>query len=196
MNKIITVDCDDVLSETVDALLKYYGYSIKGVPIKREDVIFHEFNKIRKYHYSFKERIHKDMDFFEHEDSLHLIKPLIWAIEKLNEFKLKWYDICVVTGRPDELREHTLAWLNLNYKDMFKDVYFANADKSNAVLKSEFCLQLWSELMVEDDLRFARDIASKWIKVYLLDKPWNQDYNDGDKKLWVIKISTWDEVVI
>ncbi len=195
MNKIITVDCDDVLSETVDALLKYYDYSIKWVSIKRKDVTFHEFDKIRKYHYSFDERIHKDMDFFVHKDSLHLIKPLNWALAKLNEFKSKWYDICVITGRPDELRDHTLNRLKLNYKNIFKNVYFTNADKANAVLKSKFCVQLWSEFMVEDDLRFARDIASKWIKVYLLDKPWNQDYDKNIDK-WVVKIKNWSEIII
>jgi hypothetical protein len=29
MGKTITIDCDDVLSETIDALLKYYDYNIK-----------------------------------------------------------------------------------------------------------------------------------------------------------------------
>jgi hypothetical protein len=194
MNKIITVDCDDVLSETVDALLKYYDYNIKWCPIKREDITFHEFDKIKKYHYSFDDRIDKDMDFFLHKDSSHLIKPLLWSLNKLNEFKKAWYKIYVVTGRPDELKNHTLDWLNINYKDMFNNVYFTNADKANAVLKSDFCVKLWSKLMIEDDLRFARDIASKWIKVYLLDKPWNKDYNVDDKKLWIIKIYNWTQV--
>jgi hypothetical protein len=39
-------------------------------------VTSHEFNEIKKYHYTFDERTDKDMDFFLHKDALHKIKPL------------------------------------------------------------------------------------------------------------------------
>lgn len=194
MQKVITIDCDDVLSETIDALLKYYNYNIYWKKIYREDVASHDFEKIKKYHYSFDERYYKDIDFFLHKDSLHLIKPLIWAKEKLLEFKEKWYKLYVITWRPDELKKHTLDRIDLNYHNLIEDVYFANADKDSAIPKSKFCEDLWSEFMVEDDLRFARDIASKWIKVYLLDKPWNQDYDEKDKDMGIVKIQSWDEI--
>lgn len=195
MSKIITIDCDDVLSETIDALLKYYNYNIKWQPIKRNDVTFHEFDKIKKYHYTFDERFNKDMDFFLHKDALHKIKPLKWAKEKILKLKEAWYKLYVVTWRWNNLKKHTLDWLDLNYSDMFDWVYFANADMPNFIPKSKFCLDLWAQFMIEDDLRFARDIASKWIKVYLLDKPWNQDYNQSIDK-WIIKINNWDEIKI
>jgi 5'(3')-deoxyribonucleotidase len=192
-NKIITIDCDDVLSETIDALLKYYDYNIKWVSIYRKDVTFHEFDKIKRYHYTFDERIDTDMDFFLHKDALHKIHPLKWAKEKILELKKMGYKIYVVTWRWDNLKAHTFAWLDLNYPNMFDGVCFSNADNDNYIPKSKFCKDLWSEFMVEDDLRYARDVASKWIKVYLLDKPWNQHYDKTIDK-WIIKIKYWSEI--
>ena len=196
MDKIITIDCDDVLSETIDALLEYYNYNIKWKSIHREDVTFHEFDRIKKYHYTFNERVHADMDFFLHKDALHKIKPLIWSEDILLKFKSLWYKLHVVTWRWDDLKEHTLDWLDLNYPDMFDGVHFANADTPDFVPKSEICAKLWSQLMVEDDLRFARDIAQSGIKVYLLDKPWNQDYNQDDINMWIIKVKKWSDIKI
>ncbi len=195
MSKIITIDCDYIFSETIDALLKYYNYNIHWKKITRDDVTCHDFENIKKYHYSFDERYHKDMDFFLHKDSLHLINPVVWAKEKLLEFKEKWYKLYVITWRPDELKEHTLNRIDLNYPGLIEDVYFTNADKDFAIPKSAFCEKLRTEFMVEDDLRFARDIASKWIKVYLIDKPWNQDYDENVDK-WIIKVKNWDEIKI
>jgi hypothetical protein len=135
------------------------------------------------------------MDFFLHKDALHKIKPLEWAKEKILKFKERWYKVYVVTWRWDNLKEHTIAWLDLNYHNIFDDVYFTNSDMPNFIPKSKFCKDLWAEFMVEDNLEFARDVASKWIKVYLLDKPWNQKYDKTIDK-WIIKIKDWSEIVI
>lgn len=196
MKKIITIDCDDVLSETIDALLKYYDYNIKWKSMHRKDVTSHEFNEIKRYHYTLDERVNKDMDFFLHKDALHKIKPLKWAKIKLQELKDMWYELHVVTWRWDKLKKHTLAWLNLNYPDMFDGVHFANTDTPNSVPKSQICKKLSTQLMIEDNLSFARDVAKTGVKVYLLDKPWNQDYNQKDKDIWIIKIKDWSEVKI
>gem|GEM_PF-5523819 len=40
------------------------------------------------------------------------------------------------------MRQHTFDWLDLHYPSIFEDVYFTNADKDNAIPKSEFCLKL------------------------------------------------------
>jgi hypothetical protein len=49
--------------------------------------------------------------------------------------------------------------------------------------------------LIDDDIRFARDAASKWVKVYLLEKPWNREYNQSIDK-WVVKIKNWNEIKI
>ena len=87
MKKPIAIDCDDVLAETIDALLEYYNYNINGKSITRNDVIAHEFDNIKAYNYSFEERYKKDLDFFLNHDALYKIKPVIGSKEKLLKFK-------------------------------------------------------------------------------------------------------------
>jgi hypothetical protein len=183
------------LAETMDSILEYYNYNINWKSITRKDVTSHDFEKIKKYHFSFDERYSKDMDFFLNYDSLHLIKPVKWAKKKLIAFKNAWYDIYVVTWRPDELSKHTNDWINLNFLWLINDIYFVNADKPSAIPKSQICLKLGSEFMIDDDLRFAKDIWKVWIKVYLLDKPWNKRFNPKIDK-WIEKIFSWDELKV
>ena len=194
MKKPIAIDCDDVLAETIDALLEYYNYNINGKSITRNDVIAHEFDNIKAYNYSFEERYKKDLDFFLNHDALYKIKPVIGSKEKLLKFKEMWHRLYMVTGRPDELKQHTYDWVEMHYPNLFEDIYFLNLDKVDGIPKSEICLKLDVEFLVDDDIRFARDVAEKWIKVYLLDKPWNREYNESIDK-WIVKIKNWNEIV-
>lgn len=195
MDKIIAIDCDDVLSETIDALLEHYDYNIKGKTITRDLVTAHEFDNIEEYSYSFEERYEKDLDFFLNHDALNKIKPVKWAKEKLLEFKEKWYKMYVVTWRPEELRQHTNDWIDMHYPNFFEDIFFLNLDKPTGTPKSEICMKINAKFLVDDDLRFSKDVAKNWIKVYLMDKPWNQDYKENIDK-WIVKIKDWNEINI
>jgi uncharacterized HAD superfamily protein len=47
--------------------------------------------------------------------------------------------------------------------------------------------------MIEDNLEYAIELANNGIKVFLLDKPWNQKYNPEIHKS-ITKIYSWDEI--
>ncbi|NCO98203.1 hypothetical protein GW864_03455 [bacterium] len=49
MEKIIGVDLDEVLSQTLDDALKYNKYMFNGIPIKRKDVLNYYIHQIPKY---------------------------------------------------------------------------------------------------------------------------------------------------
>ncbi len=193
MNKIIAVDMDDVLCETIDAFLEDYNYNIKWKKITREDVTDHEFENIKEYDLSFEERYQHDLNFFERNNTIEIIKPVKWAKEKLLDLKSKWYKLYVVTWRPEIIRKQTEDWINYYYPDIFDEIFLANLDESNDTPKSQFCLDIWAEVMVEDNLIFAREVAEKWIKAYLLDKPWNQNYDKNIDK-GIFKVKDWSEI--
>lgn len=195
MNKIIALDMDDVLCETIDAFLKEYNYNIKWKKISREDVTDHEFENIRKYDLSFEERYQHDLDFFQKNDTINLVKPVVWAKEKILEWKKKWYKLYIITWRPEIIRKQTESWINHYYPNIFEEIFLANLDESNATPKSLFCENIWAEVMVEDNLMFAREVAKKWIKVYLLDNPWNREY-DEDLDKGIVKVESWTEIEI
>jgi len=62
----------------------------------------------------------------------------------------------------------------------------------NANKKSDLCLKLGVEVLVDDCLEFAEECADKGIKVLLLDSPWNQ--TDSLPKN-VKRMKNWDEIV-
>ena len=78
---------------------------------------------------------------------------------------------------------------------MFDGVKFADFFTKWATKKSIICKKLWAKIMVEDNLENAVDCASAWMKVFLIDRPWNQDY-DKKKHKWIIKVSGWNEIKI
>lgn len=47
--------------------------------------------------------------------------------------------------------------------------------------------------MIEDNLEYAMELANAGIKVYLLDRPWNQDYDPQIHKN-IIKVKGWKDI--
>ncbi|MBU0626098.1 hypothetical protein KKG31_03695 [Patescibacteria group bacterium] len=49
--------------------------------------------------------------------------------------------------------------------------------------------------MIEDNLEYGIELAQAGIKVYLLDRPWNQHY-DPKIHVGITKIFSWEELNI
>jgi len=49
--------------------------------------------------------------------------------------------------------------------------------------------------MVEDDLHYAYELADNGIKVYLLAKPWNQQYQNGMHSE-ITKVNAWKDILL
>jgi uncharacterized HAD superfamily protein len=47
--------------------------------------------------------------------------------------------------------------------------------------------------MIEDNLEYSIDLANNDIKVFLIDRPWNQKYNSEIHKN-ITKIYSWNEI--
>lgn len=58
--------------------------------------------------------------------------------------------------------------------------------------KSEICGELGISIFIEDNSSYALDCAKKGIKVLLLDKPWNKNY---EKHPNIIKVNSWEEIL-
>ncbi len=192
MNKILWVDLDEVLAETVDEVLKFNNYTVKWQAIYRNDISDYYISNISKYN------LVKDdaVAFFWSvlsSPARENILPVQWAKEKLQELKNNWRKIVVVTARREEISEYTKNRLHRFYPWLIDDILFANHFSENEVPKSTLCKKSWINTMIEDNLDFAMELANFWIKVYLLDKPWNHHYNQL-QHLWVQKVSDWSEI--
>lgn len=193
MEKIIAVDLDEVLAETAHALLKNKNHNINGQRITRNEISSYNLWEIPKLNVSKKKSFRIFLWFLIGAGLWIKIKPVVWAKTKLKELRKKWYKFHVVTARYFLLRFATGWWLYRNYKHIFSSVEFANFFTRFSTKKSEICKKLWAETIIEDNLENAIDCANAGIKVYLLDKPWNQHY-DKKKHTWIIKVNDWSEI--
>ena len=195
MTKIIAVDLDEVLAETAHALLKSKWHRISGIWITWNELISYNLWEIPKLNISKNSAVLIYLWFFIWAWLWNKIIPVNGAKTKLKEFKKKWYKFHVVTARHFALRFATGIWLYKNYKHIFDSVEFANFFTRFSTKKSEICKKLWATIIIEDSLENAIDCAKEWIKVYLLDKPWNQNYNKKIHK-WIIKVNDWSDIKI
>jgi len=174
---IIWVDCDEVLSETVDELLKREFFKKKN--IIKEDITSYNFWEVEKIWITQEEWVNLFFSFFATDDMLK-IKPVKWAKEKLAELKNAWHKLVVVTARAEQFKERTIKRININYPWLFSDYLFMNQFKENEVPKSKLCKDFWIELLIDDSINNINDINKAWIPWILLDKPWNRSAKESE----------------
>lgn len=190
----IAIDCDEVLAETLDVVLAFHNYKFKWKTIARELMTNYYLYKMPQYNAN----ITETSLFYEPVlDSEHIrdIKPCKWALEKLQERKKAWHTLKIVTWRPLKRKENTIKRVEKYYPEIFDDIIFANHLTSTAKLKSDICKEIWATVMIEDNLDYCIDTAWAGIKSYLIDKPWNREY---DKKIHkgIVKVKGWEEIEI
>ncbi len=191
----ITIDCDEVLSETLDAVLEYHHWKILWKEIKKENITNYHMHEMKKIDLTIKEEHNFLFSFMRKPESILKIKPVQWAKEKLIKWKEDWHKLYVVTWRWDGLKENTEKRINMNFPWLFESIHFANTHRPNQRNKSEILNELNSELMVEDFLYYAQDIADAGIKTFLLDKPRNQEY-DKERMKKIEKVISWNDINI
>ncbi len=194
-NKVIAVDMDEVISDTTIALLARFWWKINNVKISLDELWTPELWKIKKLKITKNKSIWIYFWFLICSVFWNRIETVKWAKKELLKLKERWYKIYVVTARHHLLRWITLLRLWRKYGSIFEGVKFADFFTKWATKKSVICKRLWANIMIEDNLENAIDCANIGIKVYLLDKPWNQNY---DKKIhkWIIKVKNWNEIKI
>ena len=188
MQKIIWVDLDEVLAETIEGVLKFHNYQINNISARKEDISDYYLWDIKKYWLTQDEGVKYFRDFLDEAQISEEILPVKWAKEWLKRLKNGWRKIIIVTARREEIKEFTVHRLNEHFGWLWDDILFASHFTEHAINKSELCKQHWIEIMIEDNLDYAIELANAGIKMYLLDKPWNKKYdssiNEGIEKIY------------
>lgn len=141
-----------------------------------------------------KETMAKRTVNFYNSDEHHLTGPVSGAIGGISELA-KDYHLEIVTSRPEISKAATLRWIDKHFKDTFRNFHFTNmyagAKGSHARSKSEVCKEIGAEVLIDDALKHAKDVAGVGIPALLPDRPWNQG-EAGDR---VYRVHTWEEIV-
>ncbi|UFX83231.1 5' nucleotidase, NT5C type [Candidatus Absconditicoccus praedator] len=190
MRKIIGIDLDEVLSETVEHALKANDYKICGIPIRKEQINDYYIFRMKEFEGMQQEAVDFFGDFLLSEKAKE-IKPVDGAYEKLKELKSAGYTLNVVTARRDFLKDRTYEWLDKNLPSLISDVYFTNSFGDNQIKKSEVIKKIGADYMFEDNFEYAFDVASVGVKTFLLEKPWNA--NQTENTGLIKRIASWNE---
>jgi len=188
----IWVDLDEVLAETIEKLLKDNNYKLWNKFLKKED--------IRSYYIYEMEELwlnkEQTIELFRKvlfEDKKYKIKPVEWALEKLIEWRNKWYDLEIITARNNILKDYTFTWVEKNFPNIFSDIHFVGHFTPDHTPKSVVCKNIWVDIMIEDNFEYAKDVANCWIKTFLIEKPWNKDLWESKN---IVRVKSWDEIEI
>jgi hypothetical protein len=185
---IIGVDIDDVLGETNIAFDDFHNKKY-GTNFKKED--HSTFDLALVWNLPTEEMVKRLRAFFS--DGHHFnIEPVIGAKKALKELSKK-HEIKIITARMEDFKSQTLEWLNKHYGEITLEVHHANHYYGlNNDTKSDICVKLGVEILIDDCLEFSLECAEKGIKVLLLDNPWNQIDNLPKN---VTRVNDWNHIL-
>ena len=171
MKLCIWVDCDEVLSETTDELLK--RSPLKEKWIKKSDITSYDLYEVEKIGLTKAEAIQAFNWFFDTPEYFQT-QPVSGAYEKLYERKSAWHTLFIVTARNTPYEEKTREWVGTHFPWIFSDFLFMNIHTKNEIPKSQLCKDRWIQILIDDNTFNIHDMNWVWIPWFLLDKPWNQ----------------------
>lgn len=190
MLKIILVDIDGVLAD--------YPASFKNFIRSKTDVwlntssyqIYDEYAKVLG-----RDKLEKLKHEYRINGYKRYLPVLPYAKKFLDHFYKNGYSIILLTSRPykkyKRMFADTIFWLKKNglkYHSILWD-----EEKDYGVIKN----YLNAAFMVEDNLNFAINVAKLGVKVYLLDKPYNQSPPPSNIEIpdRIIRVKSLNEVL-
>jgi len=93
------------------------------------------------------------------------------TIKKLAEY----HELHVVTGRTEFLSVATEAMLAQYFPDIFTSIEYMGMFSGHNLSKGDVCEQIRADLLIDDHMMHAEQVAAKGIQVLLFGEyPWNQ----------------------
>lgn len=186
----IWFDIDDVLCDTARYICEKNNNIINWVPFTIEERTTYALSDNKKLGF-------KDYDESEgyyrslFSDDWDLNVPTLKnAKNVIEELKNEGHKIYLITSRPLEYEHHTNLWLEKNFwLKSFKEIHFIARENTT---KWRLCEELELDLFVEDYTWYCEEVAEKWIKVLMMDMPYNRSMKD----LWrnIERIYNLDEI--
>jgi len=73
MQKVIAIDCDEVLANTIDSIFKFNGHTFNGLPIQRDDITTFFWHELPKFSANPEYvKAYRD-DFFLSPEAMHIV---------------------------------------------------------------------------------------------------------------------------
>lgn len=186
----IAFDLDDVLADTTNAVLKFHNDTY-GTALIRDDFIHYDWSHVFKC--TREETYQKFLKFIEsaYYDAL---PPIGGAIDFIRQLQGQ-HELVVITSRQRELEERTHQWIRRHFPDVFAAVYVTNhphwARTGVPKTKRQVCDEIQVDVLIEDNLDYAKECVTETRRIFLLNAPWNQ----GEAPLHVHRVGDWPEIL-
>ncbi|KAF9431156.1 hypothetical protein BGZ76_000523 [Entomortierella beljakovae] len=201
VRKVIAVDLDEVLARTSLAIAEFHNDTY-GTSLTMQDFISYDYTKI--WGGTREESITKWRLFF---DSPYFLKvePVEGSLETLKLLKSRRFSLVIVTARQQFVAELTKKFVDRHFPGIFESIYFANhylteQEKLNFISKpkSIICRDVHAQLLIDDSLEIATEVAKAGIPVLLFDHQGSYKWNklkDGEKLPdKVTRVKSWKEI--
>ncbi|MBI1968664.1 hypothetical protein HYS49_02030 [Candidatus Woesearchaeota archaeon] len=185
----IGVDLDEVLADSLPALLQYHN-STYGTSLTKD--LFTSYHFWETWGGTREEAIRKVYDFHK-TLFFRSIKPVEGSQEAISSLQ-KNNKLFVITSRQRDIAEATEKWILHHFLDAFSGVHFTNEYSLTGVptTKAKICEELGVSLMIEDSLDYAIDCVTSQRIVLLFDRLWNKSSELPDG---IYRVHSWKQIM-
>lgn len=189
----IGFDVDDTLATfNPVVIVKFKHYSGRNVnPEEFTSYSLEEVLRIDKY------ELDHFMNLLDRSIEFDQMEPLPGSREVVSMLASR-YDLVAITARSATLEQITRRWLQRNFPDLLTNLHFAaNSFFSNREVKTktEIAKEVGVDLMIEDALHHADDLANVGIPTLLLKNYWNiSDNEEEDENRGVYRVENWWDI--
>ena len=181
----IGIDVDEVIVEFLESFLEFYNSSYNK-NFKKEDFYVYLIEEIIG---GTPDDAVQLLDEYGYNKEVKLVEGAFRAIKELS----KSHELIILTARHPKYKEITNNFLKKYFGDIFLDIlYTGEIFVKEGITKADLCKNFNIKLIIEDNMVFSFECAKKGIKVFLLDKPWNQNYKEHEN---ISKVYHWNEIL-
>jgi uncharacterized HAD superfamily protein len=182
----IGIDIDEVITKFIEGYLKIYNEKYDK-RVCFEDVITYDLWECLSIS---EQEAYKISDEFYDSKDFENVNFIEGAKDSINELS-KNNEVILVTSRPLKIRGKTEKFFKENFPNNNFKILFSGDRFGKGKSKLDICEEEAIGIIIEDEPKYALSCAQKGIKVFLLDKPWNQDIEHEN----VVRVNNWKQVM-
>lgn len=195
--RVIWIDIDGILSDTI-------GAALKEVQKRFGNVL--EFSQWKTWNpHQIPELQAKWLTTIDHtielfysilrEEWVQIVLPIEGSVDWIMRLQSLRKELIALSGRMESSRPYTTEWLSQNYQSwVFQEILLTDNDTPKQVEKYELARQHCIWLMIEDNAQYAINLATHDIPTILLEAPWNIDI-DTSGYPDIYRVKDWQEII-
>ena len=184
----ISVDCDDVLS---DSVFSYIGLANALYGFELNEKNYHPV--WQRWENEWGKEVRDKLYVLAHSDILNVsMRPVLGAVEAIKKIRELGVEMVIITSRGTPTKDATKQWVRKYFSDSFSKIIHCNGYVKKIKDKHEYCFEEGVTLHIEDNPLIAENLANKGILNLLLDKPWNRSLV---RNKYIVRVKDWEEIV-